>query len=751
MRLTRRAFTALAGLAAAQAPVSSQAQAQAPAPAPARTLRALLVGVTEYPGLPPERQLRGPRNDIERMHGLLRRRGFADADVVVLADGVAASRALPTRGAILQALDRLAADSRPGDFALLHFCGHGSQRPVPAGAPDADQEPDGQYEVFLPRDVAPLVPGSGDLRSTDKTIADHEFRQRADALAGRGVFVWAVFDTCHSASMVRGGADPQLRYRHVPPEVLGYGAHAPAAASAGRRAAPSPAAAEPPRKAQAVYFYASQTAEKALELPLPQGGFLGLGRKPHGAFSLALVQTLEQAVPMSYRQLAQQILVNFAALNLQPDVTLSDRQKPAFGGTALDAPVFQQATGLSPPQWAIVEADATGARVLGGALNRLAGGALLAIVGSPVARAQDVLGYARVVAVGLADCRVQWIAHQGRPLLAGPALPPGSHARLERPGADYALRVFVELDPAVEAARAPAVRLAVQRLKGEGVAGVAAVWSPDPADADVVLRVEPGRARVLPRSLARAPGLQARDGLAEMPFREDASGPPDADTVAQRIAEGLHRVARATNLFRMALMAAGLPAAAALGLQPRLMLQRRGAAAGSAEPLTPEATPVLHDGDRIDIAIANTGPLPLDVNLLYIDARFGITCWPGRGRAPTIEAGGTLRVPKPLTIHADPAQRHAHGQERLLVVGMRQHALKEDNSLAFLQQEGLDAVRSAAADAGEAQSEDLRAFADAGFARHLTRAGGGGPPTPPAAGTVLLVYTFNVRPGRSGT
>ena len=72
MKLTRRGFAALAGIAAT------------PAGAQNRVLRALLVGVSEYPGLPEQAQLKGPRNDVERLGGLLRRRGFADENVTVL-------------------------------------------------------------------------------------------------------------------------------------------------------------------------------------------------------------------------------------------------------------------------------------------------------------------------------------------------------------------------------------------------------------------------------------------------------------------------------------------------------------------------------------------------------------------------------------------------------------------------------------------------------------------------------------------
>src|SRR4051812_34431332 len=89
----------------------------APAGAQAET-RALLVGVSNYtsPLIP---DLRGPANDVAAMEALLRGQGASD--LVVLRDDGA------TRTTIEKALHDLGQRSKPGDWLVVYFSGHGAQ------------------------------------------------------------------------------------------------------------------------------------------------------------------------------------------------------------------------------------------------------------------------------------------------------------------------------------------------------------------------------------------------------------------------------------------------------------------------------------------------------------------------------------------------------------------------------------------------------------------------------------------------
>jgi hypothetical protein len=144
--------------------------------------RALLVGVSELVNQPQALWLQAPRNDVMLMRDALLKQGFAAADITVLADGVSGS-VLPESQAIHEALGRLLAQSKSGDFVLLYFSGHGTRL---RDSNKRYQEPDGLSENFLARDVRGTLGAdnalTGDLRDAD-------FDAWIQAFLARNVFV----------------------------------------------------------------------------------------------------------------------------------------------------------------------------------------------------------------------------------------------------------------------------------------------------------------------------------------------------------------------------------------------------------------------------------------------------------------------------------------------------------------------------------------------------------------------------------
>lgn len=283
----------LAALAVASIPLLAIALA------PAHDRRALLVGVSHYDNLAPALQLAGPRNDVTLMRELLQRHGFTPQDVMVLADGVDGTRALPTRSNILAALDELVAASHAGDFVIFYYSGHGSQ--VWAPQKRMLEEPDGFDELILPADVGRW---NGARRMVDKAIVDDEIGTRITALLGHGARVWAIFDTCHADTMTRGG-DPDERVRSVNAAVLGA-PPTPAAAGSlppqpGQWAGPSDAL---PDRARLVAFYATGSAQTASERLIRS---TGLQARWYGLFTYLLATTLEREPELTYRALARRI------------------------------------------------------------------------------------------------------------------------------------------------------------------------------------------------------------------------------------------------------------------------------------------------------------------------------------------------------------------------------------------------------------------------------------------------------------
>jgi len=171
---------------------------------------ALLVGINDYSASrltairapAPERDwpnLAGAVNDTAALRDLLvLLHGFAASDVVTLNDQAA------TRGAILAALNHLAAAAAKNDVVFVYFAGHGSQ--VRNSKSD---EPDKLDESIIPADSRR---GAPDIR-------DKELRRIFNAILDRGARLTVMIDACHSGSGARGlltlaqprGIRPDLR------------------------------------------------------------------------------------------------------------------------------------------------------------------------------------------------------------------------------------------------------------------------------------------------------------------------------------------------------------------------------------------------------------------------------------------------------------------------------------------------------------------------------------------------------------
>ena len=415
---------------------------------PARAERhALLVGVSRYAVFAGEErsQLAGPANDVQLMRRVLLRRGFAAPAVRVLADGVPGADA-PTRAAILGALDELAARVASGDQVVLYFAGHGAQMPADPQTAQGRAENDGLHEIFLPADTGRWNPAT---RRVDHAIADHELVERLDTLTGRGAFVFAVFDTCHSATMLRAVSGSATRWRRVDGEALGVPgiaratARSPSPVSGLARAAPS--------EAGFVAFYAAQTTELTPEMPLPPGTEGAV----HGLFTYTLAEALTAAPAATYRQLAQFVWARYAALNLSTPT-------PLVTGTGLDLPMFGSKDAPAPRQWPL-QHTAAGLLVEAGRLDGLEVGGELDILPDALAPASARLGRVRVASATATVAQLVPVEASGTPAIDVSRLPPRAVARHTEP-ARIALQLRVAAPPAAQDTDTRAVTQAIETL-----------------------------------------------------------------------------------------------------------------------------------------------------------------------------------------------------------------------------------------------------------------------------------------------
>lgn len=617
--------------------------------------RALLVGVSDYPTLPAGVQRTpGARNDVALLRTTLLQRGFPPSQVRVLADGLPGAET-PTRSNILRALDDLADASGPDDVVFLHLAGHGSL--APAARPGEGPSP-----IFLPIDIGRW---DGDTGLVERAVTRHDLRERIDRITGRGAFVWGVFDTCHAANFVRQGIPGPVVRRAVSPSSLGV-----PAVSAAPLDVPGLADSRPPAasgRGGAVFFYAAQAGESAVELPLPVGV---TSPRPHGLFSFHVAQALQGGRPMSYRQLAQSILTIYGA-NPYAYAT------PVFTGNALDWQVLGQSV-VPLRQWPLRTEG--GLWMEAGTLSGVAAGAVLAVVDDPTAAdGQPPLGHLRVLAVEPERAALVSVTPAGRPLIDDRLLRSGLYLRLVTSPPAYALQVAYN----VGRCRAGCGDLgaAVQRLRERGAEGVDLRWTDEPDHADIVLLprragvdlLPPYHRQLPPARGAHAVGVELRRG-------------ESADALAGRLAKALHAVARARNLLSLVARAAG--ATPGTGLSAQVQVARPGSAS---RVVSPHTVPSIAAGDRVGVVLDNRGTQAVDVTVLYIDLDHGIrVLFPGAdGESNRLASGQSLRLENRAV------RTRASGKEHLLVISRPALAGRERSDFSFLAQPSLTRTRAA--------------------------------------------------------
>ncbi len=720
--MRRLIVVCLLGLTLWAAPVSLVAS-------PVFNYRALIVGVSEYPGLT-NKSLHGPKNDATRMRDLLITRGVSSQNITVLADGVPGSAALPTRQRILAELDQLASTAKPNDYIIIHISGHGSQQPVPENSPYAADEPDGLVEIFLPRDVA----GWGDSSTggeVKNAITKYEIRAVVDRMTATGAFVWAIFDSCHSATLVRGPDNPGVRLRQVAPDELGIPkqtidravgrAKTVARPQAGAAVAKKPAA----TPGRAVYFYAAQTHEPAPEMTLPRDTSAS-GRAEFGLFSYTVIQALEGGSGMTYQQLGQQVLTRYAGDG-------DARATPSFSGTALDSGVFGQPASLVR-QWTL--SPGATLSMPAGELADIHQGAVVAILPAALSGTEDALGYAKVIRTTATSSELAPTAHAGLPERPVADLQLGKIARLVQPAMQFSFIVAADLRQCEQPCpfNDP---LSKMRSAGDGTGGVTGAqikWVNPSDSSNLVLKAEGRRLWLMPPSLTQSKiptESQARLAFEKSLVYLDAAPQASSQGIQTSLSQMLRQASKAGNLMRVA---ATLSNAAAVATLQVTMFHV--SAKGIKTPITTDASmPKLRSGDKIQVEMKNIGRKAIDVTALYLDSKYGVQAmFPSPGSSNRLEAQSESSGAASFLFDINDSTL---GTERLafVVVEAVKHAERADYS--FLEQATLSS------NVVSRGGPDIQFFRDAGFADHVIR--GAAPSAPPSA-TGMLVYSWQIVP-----
>lgn len=666
--------------------------------AEARTNRALIIGVTDYPNLPPRAWLVGPNHDAALVRDYLLNAApekFDANNVTLLADKLDGAAGSPTHARILSAMKALADVSEPGDFVYIHYSGHGSQQP----ALDPKTETDGRDEILLPADTGNWTDRT---KGVPDALVDDEIGKALDAIRDRGAFVWMVFDACQSGTATReapvDGED--MAERKVDPEMLGIPQSAfsqaeteagaangasRGAEEAGTRAPPlkldkghaTPTGAKPIVKGGLVAFFAAQTVETTPEMKLPKGA---ADAQKYGLFTYTIFSEIAANPNMTYRQLGAAVLQQYAA-------DARSKPTPLFEG-ALDARVWGTEVLDTVMQWPL-EAKEGGMSIPAGLLQRLGPGTKLAVLPSPASELTDALGYVEVKSAKNLSARVAPVAWNNKPALQPTDLPPKPYARLAELSVDFRLKVA---RPASSSGLEEDTRFVDAALDSLG----------DDADKGFNVELVPAGAADADIRLAVLPESKVTDGASEKPalFFLPPSGevdkaspakPPlvaidrnDPAKLEKAAGDNLRKIFRAVGLSRLAAASDYRPSdvAVTFSVKPE--------GSDTLLPLDGANVPVVHPGDEVHLRAENKSTKNVDLNVLYVGSDWSVTHITAERLVPgAAEDEGLLAFTDT-----------SFGPERMIAVLTEAPPLSETEDLSFLAQDGVAAATRDASERG---------------------------------------------------
>lgn len=636
---------------------------------------ALLVGVSNYPFLP---KLQGSANDVQLMRDVLSRLGFERDRIHILADNVNGA-SLPTRVNILAALDQLVNEAKVGDQIYLHFSGHGSQQLATPEALAWASEPDGLSETFLPIDVGRANGG----QVAPNAITDYEFGRSLGLFLAKGVFVWCVFDTSHSANMRRNlevnidpDADEAVR-RYINPLELGLPSVAEMTKTATERHKAqvkqtvvsalnnkSDKSASPSGQGGYVTFYASRAAQIEEEWPMPRGLAVNApGAKKHGLLTWFLAEALQDFNGGSYQQLGQNIQQRYLANGI------ADRITPVFSGDSLNDSVFLPGHESGTRQW-LVEPERDRLVIGAGRLHQITEGSEFILLPNGLADDSQALAHAVASKVDALDSELQLLPGEDGKIIALSRDKLGMVARQVRPNPSLVLNVAVDTNSEKSH---PAFANVIDHLRKRPPPGLQLAWSVPGKLADIKLFAENNRIwMVSPGTRLRTQGKTLSPNMAMLESTEKASG---------LLAENLLKAARAINLVRVVDAIKGQDALS-VKLNFQVTIKR-----GKNEPKPLEKMDSVRDGDFLCWRAENRGTVPFDLSILLLDAHFNIDLlypWPDSGPnriAENSEMGecGDIQIQAPF------------GIDSLLIFAVPERIGAQASDLSFLTQ---NAVRT---------------------------------------------------------
>jgi Caspase domain len=644
---------------------------------------ALLVGVSEYPGIPGN-ALQGPGSDVLMIERVLAQLGFQPTDIKILADKIPGAQT-PTREAILAEVRQMIDSASSGDIVVIYLSGHGSVQP--AKPEDVGvRSLDGLDAIFLPADVRP-----GAYGMPENVIVNYEIAKWVRDFQETGAFLWLIADSCYSGYIDRDlKSRSTSRDRAVDPEAIGIPREAIESAKARAVAAykpgmgvsrgldmPIPDLSSPKDNAPYVGFFAAQSTEKTPEYPMPDEN-----SEVRGLFTYTLSQSILQNPSSSFAQYRDAVLRRYAEMQ-------RNYPTPVAVGTGLDQTMFGNQPAVR--QWPMTS-ESQDLIIKAGELHGLNVGSILSVIDDPLAPDNQARGFVQIYSARPFDSVATPIEYKGSALLKVDAVH-NSFARLVEPSVPLVLRVGLPRAGADgKSERITNTLIALQdKIRSADKASAHIQWvDPGQGGADIVLVVEEGYVW-----FASADGSYVRNGSSKtysIPLSDD---PP---ALLSAIWDNLQRIARTTNLMRLGSTFSERPPD---GLEMDVRVSRKGR--DDTEHVMSNRVVEVHAGDKLNLFFTNSGTFAIDLTVLYVDSTYHIyPVFPINGGTPRLAAArGVASIP--ATFNAGTT-----GLERLVIIAAQSRPEEAVSDFSFL---------------ADATANTGKAIEGGGFTRLLARAG----------------------------
>ncbi|WP_127754797.1 caspase family protein [Devosia sp. 1566] len=643
---------------------------------------AVLIGVADYEAMD---DLNGPGNDVELMLSVLPHLQYSN--VQVLTDAPIDGARRPSLENIENVFEVTLTAIKPGDSVMIYMSGHGTR----VSDENAD-EGDGFDETFLPIDAH--YNNRGGIANA---LLDDDIGTFLDAIRSRGVDVWLIMDSCFSASGARA-PDPRLRGKDVPP------AGEPARVSMTETTSTSELGED---AGYLVAFYAAQAYERAWEYnfgPGPDGAPVW-----HGIFTTKLVDRLKHgSAGVSYQQLYEGVLMDMADSGIVGDGTI---QTPYIETAGL---VDEAELPGGVRQFPIVDGVLSAGLVQG-----LAPGSILAVFDDPGAFNDQSLGHVRVRVADAVTSTFEPVSatcvtgDDTCAVLIGDAAgftARSRYARIVAPSLDTVLRLSAPIP--LDGSSPEALTAVLTAAATFASSNLSTPIGLDSGSPDLMVGLSNGRIW-----FAGSEGFR-RD--TEQPSNIGWRPSGDDREDALELAGILHRAAKAQNLIKIAnalyeqqggggpqlaldiILRPSDPASlwtaeAIAGAGNSYKPQQECAEARYLDPVPLAVRSTLKQCDRLQVRVVATGlTVAKDVNVIYVDANFGIKVFYRRLNPP--DARVTMWEPDPMFCSECPLTdggfRSVYGPEMLMVISADAVAHQRPLDLSDLRQLGLPRAKA---------------------------------------------------------